>query len=59
MKPLLIVLIGLTLAACGADGEPIYPSARSEVSLSNHGVSVGTRVAATRGPVTISVGVGL
>ena len=59
MKTVLIFLISLTLAACGVDGEPVYPSASSEVSLSNHGVSVGTRVAATQGPLTVSLGVGL
>ncbi len=47
------------VAACGTDGEPIYPTASSEVSLSNHGVSVGTRVAATQGPLTVSLGLGL
>lgn len=59
VKMILILCLGCTLAACGADGEPIYPTASSEVSLSNNGVSVGTRVGATQGPLTVSLGLGI
>ncbi|AXI41470.1 hypothetical protein [Sulfitobacter sp. SK011] len=59
MKSVLIVGAVLTLAACGVDGEPIYPTASSAVTLSNHGVSVGTNVALNQGPLWVSLGLGL
>tara|TARA_R110002074_G_scaffold19524_4_gene62156 strand:- start:4449 stop:4628 length:180 start_codon:yes stop_codon:yes gene_type:complete len=59
MKSVLILFVGLTLAACGVDGEPVYPTANGVVSLSNNGVSVGTDLALTQAPLTLSLGVGL
>ncbi len=45
------------LGGCGADGEPIPPSA--SVTLNNSGVSVGTSVGYRHGPVALSLGLGL
>ena len=54
MKPVLILAL-LALAACGADGEPIRPEARSTVTVSNDGIGVRTGVSVQRGPVTVGV----
>ncbi|MGR3494608.1 hypothetical protein [Citreimonas sp.] len=55
MKPLLILAL-LALAACGADGEPVRPEARSTVTLSNNGMGVSTAVRVRKGPFTLGVG---
>jgi hypothetical protein len=59
MKPILILCALASLAACGADGEPIYPTATNQVTMSNNGVSAGTRFGASKGPFNVSLGVGL
>jgi len=57
---LIPVLFGsLVLAACGADGEPVQPVARSTVTMSNSGVSLGTSIGLGRGPVSVALGLGL
>jgi hypothetical protein len=47
------------LAGCGADGEPIRPTAQANVGVGSHGVtgSVGTTL--TRGNLSVGLGVGL
>ena len=56
MKAVLAMIALATLAACGADGEPVRPSANAGVTVTSSGVypsvSVGTRV----GPVNVSIG---
>ena len=42
MKTLLALAATLALAACGADGEPIAPAAKSGVSLSGD-VQIGVK----------------
>lgn len=59
MKLVLITFVGLGLAACGVDGEPVYPTTNNVVTLSNNGISANTNLAVTQGPLTVSVGVGL
>lgn len=56
MKPLLSLLAFLTLAACGADGEPVRPTAATEVTYSSSGVTAQARVGVTRGPLTVTLG---
>lgn len=56
MKPLLSLLALLTLAACGADGEPVRPTAATEVTYSSSGVYAQARVGITRGPLTVTLG---
>lgn len=58
MKYTLIGVLALFLAACGVDGEPVYPTANADVSLSDSGVSVDTRLAVRQGPLTLSLGLG-
>ena len=57
MKPIAVFLILAGLAACGADGPPMRPSANLGVSLGSGGVSTNASVGASNG--TVSVGVGL
>jgi hypothetical protein len=54
----LAILSLLTLAACGADGEPVKPTASSTITMSSSGVSVGTAVGLRRGPFSLALGVG-
>ncbi|HBB82360.1 MAG TPA: hypothetical protein DC031_03585 [Sulfitobacter sp.] len=58
MKRSLAILSLLTLAACGADGEPVRPTASSSVTMSSSGVSVGTAVGLRRGPFSLALGMG-
>ncbi|MDF3351017.1 hypothetical protein HKX17_12715 [Sulfitobacter sp. KE34] len=58
MKRLLAALSLLSLAACGADGEPVRPTASSSITMSSSGVSVGTAVGLRRGPFSVSLGAG-
>ena len=44
------------LAACGADGEPIQPTANIGIGIGSGGAHVGARVGVRQGPVAISVG---
>ena len=52
----ILVLTLMTLAACGADGEPIRPAVNGNVTLSNSGVQAGAGVSVRQGPFTIGVG---
>ncbi|SFH18943.1 hypothetical protein [Sulfitobacter dubius] len=58
MKRSLAILSLLILAACGADGEPVRPTASSSVTMSSSGVSVGTAVGLRRGPFSLALGMG-
>ena len=51
-----IVLAALLgLAACGADDEPIQPTASLGVGIGDSGVNLGGRVGLIRGPISIGV----
>jgi len=56
MRVFFALILLSTIAACGADGEPVRPSVNAGVSITpsgvNPSVSVGTRV----GPVGVSIG---
>ncbi|WP_165586946.1 hypothetical protein [Pseudaestuariivita atlantica] len=56
MKPVLTLMALLALAACGADGEPVKPTADASVTLGPGGVSSRASVGITRGPVSVRVG---
>ena len=59
MKVIVILIAGLVLAGCGADGEPIQPTAKTNLRVTPNGVSVGTNVRVGRGPFGVNVGLGL
>ncbi|MGR3493220.1 MAG: hypothetical protein ACU0DW_14270 [Shimia sp.] len=45
----------IALAACGADGEPIQPSANVGVSIGPGGITPTIRVGASQGPFSVRV----
>jgi len=47
------------LAACGVDGEPVRPALNTTVGVNSSGAYTNTKVTATRGNVTLGVGLGL
>ena len=46
----------LALAACGADGEPERPTARTTIDAGTNGVTIAQTL--RRGPVTVRLGLG-
>ncbi|MEP4195644.1 MAG: hypothetical protein ABJL99_08415 [Aliishimia sp.] len=48
----LVACVGLM--GCGADGEPVQPTANLGVSVSNSGVHTGARVGVSKGPLSIN-----
>lgn len=50
------VLAAAVLTGCGADGDPVTPTANVGVGVSSSGVSVGTTVSVQRGPWNLSLG---
>lgn len=54
-----IALIGatVTLAACGADGEPVQPTLNANVGVSSSGAYVGGGVGLHKGPVSVFLGI--
>ena len=48
----LAILSFVALAACGADGEPVQPTA--SINVGSGGVSAGVGV--SKGPIAISIG---
>ena len=59
MKRLLGVLALAALAGCGADGEPIRPTAQASVGVGDRGVSGSVGTTLSRGNVRIGVGASL
>lgn len=55
-KAVLAGVILTVLAGCGADGEPVQPSATAGVTVSNDGVRVGGGVGLSKGPLSIVLG---
>ncbi|MEM1005669.1 MAG: argininosuccinate lyase [Pseudomonadota bacterium] len=53
----LIVAAGFALAACGADGEPVQPTASVGVGVGSSGTYVGGGVGLRRGGLGIYLGV--
>ncbi|KMK65910.1 hypothetical protein [Puniceibacterium sp. IMCC21224] len=52
----LAILALLTLAACGADGEPVQPQYSGNVTVGSGGVRVGGGVGVRQGPFSVGVG---
>lgn len=56
MRALITGLSVLVLVSCGVDGAPLKPSARAGVSIGSNGVSTNASIGASKGPVSIKVG---
>lgn len=56
MKSLAALACVLFLASCGADGEPVRPTAGATVKVTPSGVNTSGTVGVVKGPVTIAVG---
>ena len=56
MRLLMVLGAVAALAACGADGEPIQPTASATVGVGTNGTYAGARVGVRQGPFTISYG---
>ena len=50
-----LMVIG-TLAACGADGEPIQPTANVNVGVGTSGAHASANVGVQKGPWNLSLG---
>ena len=59
MRPVIILLTLMGLAACGADGDPVPPTRDATITLTDDGFSGIARVRVTQGPVSVSLGLGL
>ena len=57
MKRLVLVLIVAALAACGADGPPMRPTANMGLSVGTNGVSTGASIGASNGIFSMGVGI--
>ncbi|MEM7295365.1 MAG: hypothetical protein AAF330_01870 [Pseudomonadota bacterium] len=55
MKGLTAIVLLALVAACGADGPPIRPTADIGVSIGSDGVSTTTNFRAKVGPVSVDV----
>lgn len=56
VQPAVLLLICLALAGCGADGEPVRPSANLDVGVSSSGVHTGASVGLRKGSWNLSWG---
>jgi nitrous oxide reductase accessory protein NosL len=59
MRTILALLLIPFLAACGADGDPIRPTANASVTANSDGVYVSQNLRLDRGPFSLSLGLGL
>ncbi len=59
MKLPLVLSAVLLIAACGADGEPVRPTATTNINVNPNGVNVGTNVRVGKGPFAVNLGLGL
>ncbi len=56
MTRVLALLSIVALASCGADGDPVRPTAGANVTVTEDGVSTSGTVGVVRGPLTVSLG---
>ena len=59
MKKLGFLFLITALTGCGVDGEPVRPAVNTSISAGTNGVHVGTGVSATKGNLTVGLGLGL
>ena len=51
-----VLVLLVFLAGCGADGEPVHPTATAGVSVSNSGVRTHGGVGLQKGPLGLFLG---
>jgi hypothetical protein len=56
MKKLAMILVAGALFGCGAQGDPIRPTANLGLSIGPNGVTPNASVGARSGPVSLNVG---
>ncbi len=56
-RVILLILTGFALAACGADGEPVQPTASLGVGVGSSGTHVGGGVGLRKGGFGLYLGV--
>ena len=54
--PFVLLLTSFAMAGCGADGEPVQPTANLDVGVSSSGVHGGASVGVRKGPWTVTLG---
>jgi hypothetical protein len=57
LRVVLLIAAGFALAACGADGEPIQPTASLGIGVGSSGTHVGGGVGLQRGGLGVYLGV--
>lgn len=55
-KTVLLIILGLGLAGCGADGNPLTPSIGAGVSINQNGISPHLGVGVNKGPLHVGIG---
>lgn len=58
MRIMLLLAVLTVLVSCGADGEPVRPTASTTISGGSGGVSVAQNIRLDRGPVSLILGLG-
>lgn len=56
MRAISALMLAATLAACGADGEPVQPTANLNVGVGTSGAYAGANVGLKKGPWNLSLG---
>jgi hypothetical protein len=56
LKAIVLTGILVVLAGCGANGDPLRPTASSNLSIGTNGVSAGTNLAVTNGFFSVGIG---
>ena len=56
MKVIVLTCFFAVLAGCGANGDPLRPTASTNLSIGTNGVSAGTNVAVTNGLISVGIG---
>lgn len=57
LRVLALIAAACTLAACGADGEPVQPTLNANVGVSTSGTYVNGGVGVHKGPLSLFLGI--
>jgi hypothetical protein len=59
MRWILALLTAAAVSGCGADGDPVQPTRNATITLTEAGLSTKTQVGLAKGPLSVSLGLGL